>query len=113
MLFLISIVVYGLMLIAWMVMNYQASAYFIPIAIASMLFTVLLDASVSMLISIVLILMISLLIGNNLDFAIMQFFVVFISIYSVRRLRKRRQIITTMFGLLSSTLFVFLSLIHI
>ena len=109
MLFLISIVVYGLMLIAWMVMNYQASAYFIPIAIASMLLTVLLDASVSMLISIVLILLISLLIGNNLDFAIMQFFVVFVSIYSVRRLRKRRQIITTMFALLSSTLFVFFS----
>ena len=110
MLFLISIVVYGLILISWMAMNYQASAYFIPIAIASMLLTVLLDASVSMLISIVLILLISLLIGNNLDFAIMQFFVVFVSIYSVRRLRKRRQIITTMFALFSSALFVFFSI---
>ncbi len=110
MLFLISIVVYGLMLIAWMIMNYQVSAYFIPIAIASMLFTVLLDASVSMLISIVLILLTSLLIGNNLDFAIMQFFVVFVSIYSVRRLRKRRQIITTMFALLFSAVFVFFSI---
>ena len=110
MLFLISIIVYGLILIGWMVMNYQANAYFIPIAIAAMLLTVLLDASVSMLISIVLILLISLLIGNNLDFAIMQFFVVFVSIYSVRRLRKRRQIITTMFALLFSTLFVFFSI---
>ena len=110
MLFLISIVVYGLILIAWMIMNYQANAYFIPIVIASMLLTVLLDASISMLVSIVLILLISLLIGNNLDFAIMQFFVVFVSIYSVRRLRKRRQIITTMFVLLSSALFVFFSI---
>jgi hypothetical protein len=98
------------MLSGWTVMNYQASAYFIPIVIASMLLTVLLDASVSMLVSIILILLVSLLIGNNLDFTIMQFFIVFIAIYSVRRLRKRRQIITTMFLLVFSTLFVFFSL---
>ena len=109
MLFLISIIMYAIMLTGWAVMNYQASVYFIPIVIASMLLTVLLDASVSMLVSIILILLVSLLIGNNLDFTIMQFFIVFISIYSVRRLRKRRQIITTMFLLVFSTLFVFFS----
>ena len=54
-------------------------------------------------------LLISLLIGNDLDFAIIQFFISFIAILSVRKLRKRRQIITTMLTLVFCSLFVFFS----
>ncbi|GIT09933.1 MAG: hypothetical protein CM1200mP31_1020 [Candidatus Neomarinimicrobiota bacterium] len=96
MLFLISIIIMKFMLTGWAVMNYQASVYFIPIVIASMLLTYCSMHHFQCFFP-YFILLFSLLIGNNLDFTIMQFFIVFISIYSVRRLRKRRQIITPMF----------------
>ncbi len=106
---LISLLMYGIILFAWVVQSYQLSVYIIPIAMISMLLTVLLDASVAMMISTILILLISLLIGNDLDFAIIQFVISFISIFSVRRLRKRRQIIMTMLLLVFCGVFVFFS----
>ena len=59
--------------------------------------------------STILILLISLLIGNDLDFAIIQFIISCIAIFSVRKLRKRRQIIATMITLVFCSLFVFFS----
>ena len=75
----------------------------------SILFTVLLDTTVALIASTILILLTSLLIGNDLDFAIIQFFTAFIAILSVRKLRKRRQIITTMISLVLCSMFVFFS----
>jgi len=106
---LISLLMYGIILFAWIVQSYQLPVYIIPIAMISMLLTVLLDASVAIIISTVIIFLISLLIGNDLDFAIIQFFISFISIFSVRRLRKRRQIIITMLLLVFCSVFVFFS----
>ncbi len=106
---LISLLMYGIILFAWIVQNYQLPVYIIPIAMIAMLLTVLLDASVAIIISTVIIFLISLLIGNDLDFAIIQFFISFISIFSVRRLRKRRQIIITMLLLVFCSVFVFFS----
>jgi len=106
---LISLLMYGIVLFAWIVQNYQLPVYIIPIAMVSMLLTVLLDASVAIMISTIIILLISLLIGNDLDFAIIQFFISSMSIFSVRRLRKRRQIIITMLLLVFCSVFVFFS----
>ena len=106
---LISLLIYGIILFAWIVQSYQLPVYIIPIAMVSMLLTVLLDASVAIMISTITILLISLLIGNDLDFAIIQFFISFMSIFSVRRLRKRRQIIITMLLLVFCSVFVFFS----
>jgi len=108
-LILISLLMYGIILFAWIVQSYQLPVYIIPIAMVSMLLTVLLDASVAIMISTITILLISLLIGNDLDFAIIQFFISFMSIFSVRRLRKRRQIIVTMLLLVFCSVFVFFS----
>ncbi len=108
-LILISLLMYGIILFAWIVQSYQLPVYIIPIAMVSMLLTVLLDASVAIMISTITILLISLLIGNDLDFAIIQFFISFMSIFSVRRLRKRRQIIITMLLLVFCSVFVFFS----
>ena len=106
---LISLLMYGIVLFAWIVQNYQLPVYIIPIAMVSILLTVLLDASVAIMISTIIILLISLLIGNDLDFAIIQFFISSMSIFSVRRLRKRRQIIITMLLLVFCSVFVFFS----
>ena len=108
-LFLISILMYVIIFFSWVIINYQLPVYIIPIAMTSILFTVLLDTTVALIASTILILLTSLLIGNDLDFAIIQFFTAFIAILSVRKLRKRRQIITTMISLVLCSMFVFFS----
>ena len=108
-LFLIGLLMYLIVFFSWIIVSYQLPTYIIPIAMFSILLTVLLDTTVSLISSTILILLVSLLIGNDLDFAIVQFFISFIAILSVRKLRKRRQIIATMLTLVFCSLFVFFS----
>lgn len=106
---LIGFLMYLIVFFSWIIVSYQLPVYIIPIAMFSILLTVLLDTMVSLISSTILILLVSLLIGNDLDFSIVQFFISFIAILSVRKLRKRRQIITTMLTLVLCSLFVFFS----
>jgi putative nucleotidyltransferase with HDIG domain len=106
---LIGFLMYLIVFFSWIIVSYQLPVYIIPIAMFSILLTVLLDTMVSLISSTILILLVSLLIGNDLDFSIVQFFISFIAILSVRKLRKRRQIITTMLTLVFCSLFVFFS----
>ena len=108
-LLLIGLLMYLIVFSSWIIVSYQLPVYIIPIAMFSILLTVLLDTTVSLISSTILILLVSLLIGNDLDFAIIQFFISFIAILSVRKLRKRRQIIATMLTLVFCSLFVFFS----
>ena len=108
-LLLIGLLMYLIVFFSWIIVSYQLPIYIIPIAMFSILLTVLLDTTVSLISSTILILLVSLLIGNDLDFAIVQFFISFIAILSVRKLRKRRQIIATMLTLVFCSLFVFFS----
>jgi membrane-associated HD superfamily phosphohydrolase len=106
---LIGFLMYSIVFFSWIIINYQFPVYIIPIAMFSILITVLLDTTVALISSTILILLISLLIGNDLDFAIIQFIIACIAIFSVRKLRKRRQIIATMITLVFCSLFVFFS----
>ena len=108
-LLLIGLLMYLIVFSSWIIVSYQLPVYIIPIAMFSILLTVLLDTTVSLISSTILILLVSLLIGNDLDFAVIQFFISFIAILSVRKLRKRRQIIATMLTLVMCSLFVFFS----
>ena len=108
-LLLIGLLMYLIVFSSWIIVSYQLPVYIIPIAMFSILLTVLLDTTVSLISSTILILLVSLLIGNDLDFAIIQFFISFIAILSVRKLRKRRQIIATILTLVMCRLFVFFS----
>ena len=108
-LLLIGLLMYLIVFFSWIIVSYQLPVYIIPIAMFSILLTVLLDTTVSLISSTILILLVSLLIGNDLDFAIVQFFISFIAILGVRKLRKRRQIIATMLTLVFCSLFVFFS----
>ncbi len=108
-LLLIGLLMYLIVFFSWIIVSYQLPTYIIPIAMFSILLTVLLDTTVSLISSTILILLVSLLIGNDLDFAVVQFFISFIAILSVRKLRKRRQIIATMLTLVFCSLFVFFS----
>ena len=106
---LIGFLMYLIVFFSWIIVNYQLPVYIIPIAMFSFLMTVLLDTTVALISSTILILLISLLIGNDLDFAIIQFIIACVAIFSVRKLRKRRQIIATMLTLVFCSLFVFFS----
>ena len=108
-LLLLGLLMYLIVFFSWIIVSYQLPVYIIPIAMFSILLTVLLDTTVALISSTILILLISLLIGNDLDFAIIQFFISFIAILNVRKLRKRRQIIATMLTLVFCGLFVFFS----
>ena len=108
-LLLIGLLMYLIVFSSWIIVSYQLPVYIIPIACFQFYLTVLLDTTVSLISSTILILLVSLLIGNDLDFAIIQFFISFIAILSVRKLRKRRQIIATMLTLVMCSLFVFFS----
>ena len=108
-LLLIGLLMYLIVFFSWIIVSYQLPVYIIPIAMFSILLTVFLYTTVSLISSTILILLVSLLIGNDLDFAIVQFFISFIAILSVRKLRKRRQIIATMLTLVFCSLFVFFS----
>ena len=107
---LIGFLIYGIVFLSWLITNYSVTPYIIPIALVSILATVLLDATTSVVMSTILIFLVSLLVGNDFDFTIIQFFICFVAILNVRNLRKRRQIISTMFSLVFSSLLIFFSL---
>ena len=84
-LLLIGLLMYLIVFFSWIIVSYQLPTYIIPIAMFSILLTVLLDTTVSLISSTILILLVSLLIGNDLDFAIVQFFISFIAILRDRK----------------------------
>ena len=68
------------------------SEYIIPITIAAMLFTIIYDARVSFFGTITLTVLISVLLGNRMNFFITTIFASTLAIYAVRRLRTRNQL---------------------
>lgn len=68
------------------------SEYLIPITIAAMLFTIIYDARVSFFGTITLTVLISVLLGNRMNFFITTIFASTLAIYAVRRLRTRNQL---------------------
>lgn len=68
------------------------SEYLIPLTIAAMLFTIVYDARVAFFGIITLSVIVSVLLGNRMNFFITTIFASTLAIYSVRRLRTRNQI---------------------
>jgi len=72
--------------------RWELSEYLIPITIAAMIFTIVYDARVSFFGTITLTILISVLLGNRMNFFITTIFASTLAIYSVRRLRTRNQL---------------------
>lgn len=72
--------------------RYGLSEYLIPIVIASMVFTILVDARIAFIGTVTLALLIGVILGNKLDFVIVSVFAGTASIFSVTRLRTRSQL---------------------
>ncbi len=68
------------------------SEYAIPITVAAMVFTVLLDARIAVMATVTLAIILAFMVGNKLDFVIVSLFSSVAAVYAVRQLRARIQI---------------------
>jgi len=76
------------------------SEYFIPMSIAAMIFTVVFDGRIAFIAMVTLTLLVGIILSNNIPFIVANLFVSSLSIYAVRRLRARSQIL---WGILAVT----------
>jgi len=86
--------------------NLELSEYLIPITVAAMVLTIMFDARIAFMGITSIILLITILIGNNVEFMVTAMFNSSVGIYAVRQLRRRSQLFTAIFALLSSSALV-------
>ncbi len=86
--------------------NLQLSEYLIPITVAAMVLTIMFDARIAFMCITSIILLVTILIGNNLEFMVTTMFNSSVGIYAVRQLRGRSQLFTAIFALLGSSALV-------
>ena len=86
--------------------NLELSEYLIPITVAAMVLTIMFDARIAFMAITSIILLVTILIGNNLEFMITAMFNSSVGIYAVRQLRGRSQLFTAIFALLGSSALV-------
>ena len=84
--------------------NYQLklSEYLIPTTIAAMVLTIMFDARIGLMGITSIILLIGIMIGNNVEYIITSIFTASVGIFSVRKLRQRSQLFTSIFALIVS-----------
>ena len=86
--------------------NLELSEYLIPITVAAMVLTIMFDARIAFMAITSIILLVTILIGNNLEFMVTAMFNSSVGIYAVRQLRGRSQLFTAIFALLGSSALV-------
>ena len=79
----------------------QWSEFFVPMAIAAILFTVVFDGRIAFIIMVTLTLLTGIILSNNIPFIIANLFVSSLAIYTVRRLRSRSQILWSILAVIS------------
>ena len=85
------------------------SEYLIPTTIAAMVLTIMFDARIGLMGITSIILLIGIMIGNNIEYIITSIFTASVGIFSVRKLRQRSQLFTSIFALIGSSAFVIIS----
>ncbi len=78
------------------------SEYLIPFTVAAMAFTILFDARTAVIAVVTLAIMMGFLVGNRIDFVLVNLLAGSVAIYSVRQLRRRRQIFTAIIYIVSA-----------
>ena len=86
--------------------NLELSEYLIPITVAAMVLTIMFDARIAFMGITSIILLVTILIGNNVEFMVTAMFNSSVGIYAVRQLRRRSQLFTAIFALLGSSTLV-------
>ena len=84
--------------------------YLIPVTVGAMALTILFDARIGFMATVVIAILMGLMMGQNIDFVIISLFTSTIAVYNIRELRKRSQLFTTMFALMGSSIIVVIAL---
>ena len=111
MILLISIVfIIQLMLSNLILLQLQLSEYLIPFTIGAMTLTILFDAQIGFMAIASMAILMGLMMGQGIDLIIVSLFCSTVAIYNIRRLRKRSQLFSTMFALITASFFVTIGL---
>jgi putative nucleotidyltransferase with HDIG domain len=92
------------------VVQFKFSEYLIPITVAAMTLTILFDARIGFMGTTALVILISILLGNDVDFIIVSLFTSSVAMYNVRQLRTRSQLFITIFSLIGASILVLIGL---
>ena len=92
------------------VIRLEWSEYLIPVTVGAMALTILFDARIGFMATVVIAILMGLMMGQNIDFVIISLFTSTIAVYNIRELRKRSQLFTTMFALMGSSIIVVIAL---
>ncbi len=82
--------------------RFHLSEYLIPFTVVAMTFTILFDARTSIIATVSLALLLGFLVGNKVDFVLVNLLAGSVAIYAVRQLRRRRQIFTAIIYIVSA-----------
>ena len=111
MILLMSIIILIQMLLAYLIIIYfEFSEYLIPVTVGAMTLTILFDARIGFMSTVVVSILVGLMMGQNIDFVITSLFISTVGVYNIRELRKRSQLFTTMFALIGSSIMVIIAL---
>ena len=87
----------------------KLSEYLIPTTVAAMVLTIMFDARIAFMGITSIILLIGILIGNNVEFMVASMFTASVGLFSVRKLRRRSQLFSSIFALIASSGLVILA----
>ena len=111
MILLMSIIILIQMLLAYLIIIYiEFSEYIVPVTVGAMTLTILFDARIGFMSTVVVSILVGLMMGQNIDFVITSLFISTVGVYNIRELRKRSQLFTTMFALIGSSIMVIIAL---
>ena len=104
MILLISIVfIIQLLLSNIILLQLELSEYLIPFTIGAMTLTILFDAQIGFMAIASMAILMGLMMGQGIDLIIVSLFCSTVAIYNIRRLRKRSQLFSTMFALITAS----------
>ena len=111
MILLMSIIILIQMLLAYLIIIYfEFSEYLIPVTVGAMTLTILFDARIGFMSTVVVSILVGLMMGQNIDFVVTSLFISTVGVYNIRELRKRSQLFTTMFALIGSSIMVIIAI---
>ena len=111
MVLLMSIIILIQMFLAYLIIIYfEFTEYLVPVTVGAMTLTILFDARIGFMSTVVVSILVGLMMGQNIDFVILSLFISTVAVYNIRELRKRSQLFVTMFALIGSSVIVIVAL---
>ena len=107
MILLMSIIILFQMFLAYLIIIYfEFSEYLVPVTVGALTLTILFDARIGFMSTVIVSILVGLMMGQNIDFVISSLFISTVGVYNIRELRKRSQLFATMFGLIGASIIV-------